>query len=188
MATKTNAKQTTAPAKSGAPAPLGPGTTTLKLGATTATVNKGKTTSLRLVRTIKAPALRVYQCFLDPDAMAKWLPPHGFTGHVHKIDAKVGGSYKMSFSTINKSWTQSFGGTYRELVPGKRIRYTDQFDDPSMPGEMSVTIDFKPVKDGTELTILQEGIPAGPAADGAPYGWSQSLDNLANMCEAELPF
>lgn len=190
-------KQTTAnpaaakPAASpaGAPPPMKEGTTRLALGATAATVTKGpKTSSLKLVRVIKAPPQRVYDCFVDPDALAKWMPPHGFVGHVHKMEAKVGGSYKMSFSTINRSWTQSFGGTYRELVPGKRIRYTDQFDDPAMKGEMTVTIDFKAVPGGTELTILQEGIPAGPAADGAPYGWSQSLDNLGSLCEAELPF
>jgi uncharacterized protein YndB with AHSA1/START domain len=162
---------------------------TLTLGATKATVTKGKTTSLRLVRIIKAPAERVYQCFLDPDAMAKWLPPSGFTGKVHRIDAKVGGSYRMSFSTIDRKSTHAFGGTFKELVPGKRIVHTDKFEDPAMGvSEMLVTIDFKTVKDGTEVTIVQEGIPAGPAADGAPYGWSQSLDNLARLCEAELPF
>ncbi|MHB8632598.1 MAG: SRPBCC family protein [Thermoplasmatota archaeon] len=189
MAPKTTQARPPTETPPAAPPPIKQGTTTLTLGGTTASVTKGpKTTSLRLLRVIKAPAERVYQCFLDSDALAKWMPPHGFTGHVDKMEPKVGGVYRMSFSTINKSWTQSFGGTYTELVPGRRIRYTDRFDDPNMKAEMSVTIDFKPVAGGTEVTILQEGIPAGPAADGAPYGWSQSLDNLARLCEAELPF
>jgi uncharacterized protein YndB with AHSA1/START domain len=167
--------------------------TTTKHGATTATTAEGprpNTLTLRLVRVIKAPARRIYDCFLDADAMAKWMPPHGFTGHVHDNHAKVGGGYRMSFSTIDRSWKHTFTGAYLELVPGKRIRYTNKFEasDPVMPNtEMEVTIDFKPIKGGTELTIVQAGIPAGPAADGSPYGWSQSLDNLANLCEAELP-
>lgn len=177
---------------SAGPPALKQGTTKLTLGKMSATVTKGpKSTTLKLVRVIKAPPERVYAAFLDPDAMAKWLPPHGFTGRVHSIDARVGGSYKMSFNTINRSWGHSFGGTYKELVPGRRIVHTDKFDsdDPVMGGaEMLVTIDFKRVKEGTQITVLQEGIPAGPAADGSPYGWSQSLDNLANLCEAELPF
>ena len=185
---KTQASTKTAKAPA-APPPFPEGKPT-KLGDTTITLSKGKTTSLRLVRVIKAPAERIYQCFLDPDAMAKWLPPNGFTGKVHSIDAKVGGSYRMSFNTIDRKWGHSFGGKYLELVPGRRIVHTDKFesDDPIMGGaDMKVTIDFKPVPGGTELTIVQEGIPAGPAADGAPYGWSQSLDNLARLCEAELP-
>jgi uncharacterized protein YndB with AHSA1/START domain len=164
---------------------------TLTLGKTSATVTPAAngTTSLRLVRVIKAPAERIYKAFLDPDAMAKWLPPHGFTGHVHRIDAKVGGTFRMSFNTIGRTWGHTFGGTYKELKPYSRIVHTDKFEDPAMgEGEMTVTIDLKPVKAGTELTIVQSGIPKGPAADGAPYGWSQSLDNLANLCEAELPF
>lgn len=180
MATKTTATP--------APAPAGK---TLQLGATQATVTPGPdgTTTLRLVRTIKAPPERVYQCFLDPDAYAKWIPPHGFTGKVHKMEPKVGGTFRMSFSTINRSWTHAFGGIYKELVPNRRIVHTDKFEDPSMgEGEMTVTIDLKPVPGGTELTIVQSGIPKGPAGEGAPYGWSQSLDNLATLCEAELPF
>lgn len=167
---------------------------TLTLGntnATTATVLPAPdgTTTLRLQRTIKAPAERIYQCFLDPDAYAKWLPPHGFTGKVHAMEAKVGGSFRMSFSTINRGWTHFFNGTYRELVPNRRIVHTDRFEDPAMgAGEMTVTIDLEPVKGGTRLSIVQSGIPAGPAGDGAPYGWSQSLDNLAALCEQELPF
>ncbi len=168
-----------------------PAAKSLTLGKTVATVQPQKdgTTTLRLVRTIKAPAERIYQCFLDPDAYAKWLPPHGFTGKVHHMEPKVGGTYRMSFSTINRGWTHAFGGVYTELVPNKRIVHTDKFEDPSMgQGQMTVTIDLKPVKDGTEVTIVQAGIPKGQAAEGAPYGWSQSLDNLATLCEQELPF
>ncbi|MEA3137765.1 MAG: hypothetical protein QOJ26_266 [Thermoplasmata archaeon] len=165
---------------------------TLTLGKTSATVTPAAdgTTSLRLVRVIKAPAQRIYDCFLDADAYAQWLPPNGFVAHVDKMEPKVGGKFRMSFSTISKSWTQAFGGTYKELVPGKRIVHTDRFEtkDASQQGEMTVTIDLKPVAGGTEVTIVQSGIPKGPSADGAPYGWSQSLDNLARMCEPELPF
>ncbi len=159
---------------------------TLTIGATTATVggNPDGTTTLRLTRVIKAPAERVYQCFLDADAYAKWLPPHGFTGKVHEMQPKVGGKYRMSFSTIDRKMTHFFGGRFVELVPNKRIVHTDRFEDPAMgTSEMTVTIDLVPVKGGTELRIEQRGIPKGPAADGAPYGWSQSLDNLAALCE-----
>jgi uncharacterized protein YndB with AHSA1/START domain len=187
--TNQTTKQTTTkkPASKAAPA-----SQTLTIGATTAIVSTepAGTKTLRLSRVIKAPAKRIYQAFLDPDAYAKWLPPNGFTGKVHKMEPKVGGSYRMSFSTVNKSWTQSFGGRYTELVPNKRIVHTDRFEttDPTQKGEMTVTIDLKPVKGGTEVSIVQSGIPKGPSADGAPYGWSQSLDNLATLCEIELPF
>lgn len=149
------------------------------------------TLTLHLSRIIKAPAERIYQCFLDPDAYAKWLPPHGFSGTVHKMEAKVGGTYSMSFQTINRSWSHTFGGKYTELVPGKRIVHTDAFEEgPSAPAgtTMKVTIDFTKVPEGTRLDITQEGIPEGPMADGSPIGWGQSLDNLANLCEQELPF
>jgi uncharacterized protein YndB with AHSA1/START domain len=162
---------------------------TLTIGATKADVgrNADGTTTLRLVRVIKAPADRIYQCFVDPDAYAKWLPPHGFTGKVHKMEPKVGGAYRMSFSTIDRKMSHFFGGKFVELVPGKRIVHTDKFEDPAMgTSEMTVTIDLVPVKGGTELRIEQRGIPKGPAADGAPYGWSQSLDNLAALCEVEF--
>lgn len=153
---------------------------------------KPATTTLRLQRVIKAPPERVYNAFLDPDALAKWIPPHGFTGHVHHIDARVGGSYRMSFSTLGRTWTQYFGGRYLELKPYERIVHTDKFegDQPDFPAdhEMVVTITLRPVPGGTELTIVQEGIPAGPAADGAPEGWKQSLDNLQRLVEAEVPF
>jgi uncharacterized protein YndB with AHSA1/START domain len=168
-------------------------TTATKHGATTATTSDGprpNTLTLRLSRVIKAPPERIYQCFLDPDAYAKWLPPHGFTGKVHKMEPKVGGAFRMSFSTIDRKWTHFFGGTYGELVPNKRIVHTDRFetDDPSMQGEMTVTIELTKVPGGTRIDIVQAGIPKGPAADGAPVGWSQSLDNLAALCEQELPF
>ena len=164
-------------------------TGTLTIGATTANVNGNPdgTTTLRLTRVIKAPAERIYRCFLDADAYAKWLPPHGFSGKVHKMEPKVGGTYRMSFSTIDRKMTHFFGGKFVELVPNKRIVHTDRFEDPAMGlSEMTVTIDLVPVKGGTELRIEQRGIPKGPAADGAPYGWSQSLDNLANLCEVEF--
>jgi uncharacterized protein YndB with AHSA1/START domain len=166
--------------------------TTTKHGATTATTSAGPrpdSLTLRLSRVIKAPPERIYQCFLDADAYAKWLPPHGFTGKVHKMEPKVGGSFRMSFSTINRSMTHFFGGTYKELVPNKRIVHTDRFEDPAMgAGEMTVTIELTKVEGGTRVDIVQAGIPKGPAADGAPVGWSQSLDNLAALCEQELPF
>lgn len=157
----------------------------------TQTKTKLETTTLRLSRVIKAPPERIYQAFLDPDALAKWIPPHGFTGHVHQMDARVGGSYRMSFSTINRSWTQFFGGKYLELKPYEKIVHTDKFegDVPDFPSdaEMKVTVTLKPVSGGTEVNIVQEGIPKGPAAEGAPEGWKQSLDNLQRLCEAEVP-
>lgn len=162
---------------------------TLAIGATTANVarNPDGTTTLRLTRVIKAPVERIYRCFLDADAYAKWLPPHGFTGKVHEMQPKVGGKYRMSFSTIDRKMTHFFGGRFVELVPNKRIVHTDRFEDPAMgTSEMTVTIDLVPVKGGTELRIEQRGIPKGPAADGAPYGWSQSLDNLAALCEVDF--
>ena len=149
--------------------------------------------TLRISRVIKAPAERIYNAFLDPDALAKWLPPHGFTGHVHEMSAKVGGKYRMSFSTINRSWTQFFGGKYLELKPYEKIVHTDAFegDVPGWPKghTMTVTILLKPVKGGTEVQIEQGPLPKGsPASEGAPEGWGQSLDNLQRLCEAELPF
>ncbi|HUR63279.1 MAG TPA: SRPBCC family protein [Candidatus Thermoplasmatota archaeon] len=169
-----------------------PASTTTTHGKTTATTSEGprpNSLTLRLSRVIKAPPERVYQCFLDPDAYAKWLPPHGFTGKVHTMEPKVGGAFRMSFSTINRNWTHAFGGTYKELVPNKRIVHTDRFEDPAMgEGEMTVTIELTKVEGGTRVDIVQAGIPNGPAADGAPVGWSQSLDNLAALCEQELPF
>lgn len=163
------------------------------MAATTKQTSKPEFTTLRLQRVIKAPAERIYKAFLDPDALAKWLPPHGFIGNVDKMDARVGGSYRMSFSTINRSWTQFFGGKYIELKPYEKIVHTDKFEE-DMPGwpkghEMTVTILLKPVKGGTELNIEQGPLPKGsPSTDGAPEGWKQSLDNLQRLCEADLPF
>ncbi len=174
------------------PPPLPMGSTELQLGKSKITVTKGKaSSSLKLVRVFKAPVERVYQCFVEPDAMVKWLPPHGFTGHMHRCEAKVGSGYRMSFTTLDKAWSHTFTGTYQELTPGKRIRYVNAFesDDPVMAGaKMQVTIEFRGVPGGTEVTVVQEGIPAGPAAEGSPYGWSQSFDNLAALCEQDLPF
>ena len=174
------------------PPPAPPEGKPFEVGATTAIVNTAddKTLTLRLKRVIKAPAQKIYQAFLDPEALAAWLPPHGFVGKVHAMDPRVGGTFRMSFYTVTKSWSNTFGGSYIELVPGKRIVHTDKFesDDPTMQGEMRVTITLTPTEGGTLVEIEQAGIPAGPAASGAPYGWSQSLDKLAQLVEPELPF
>jgi len=143
--------------------------------------------TIRLHRVLRATPDRVYRAFLDADAMAKWLPPHGFTGHVHQMDAKVGGSYKMSFKNFNTGTSHSFGGKYLELVPNERIRHTDKFDDPNLPGEMQVTIALKKVAVGTELSILQEGIPAVIPTEACVLGWQESLALLAQLVEAEIP-
>jgi uncharacterized protein YndB with AHSA1/START domain len=161
--------------------------------ATTKTARKAESQStsaagtVRLHRVLKAPPERVYKAFLDPDAMAKWLPPHGFTGKVHKMDATVGGSYKMSFTNFGTGQTHSFGGTYLELTPHQRIRYTDQFDDPSLPGKMQVTIELKKVMTGTELNIVQEGLPPQIPVEFAYLGWQESLTLLAKVVEPEIP-
>lgn len=143
--------------------------------------------SVRLHRVIRAPAERVYRAFLDADAMAKWIPPHGFTGKVHHIDARVGGSYKMSFSNFSTGQTHAFGGRYLELVPNERIRNTDLFDDPDLPGEMVTTVTLRAVSCGTELEIVQEGIPAAIPLEGCYLGWQESLTLLAQLVEAEIP-
>ena len=143
--------------------------------------------SVTLHRVLKAPPSRVYKAFLDADAMAKWLPPHGFTGKVHSIDAKVGGKYKMSFSNFSTGQSHSFGGEYLELVPDARIKHTDRFDDPNMPGEMITTITFTAVSVGTELNVVQEGIPDVIPVDGCYLGWQESLMLLAQLVEAEIP-
>lgn len=154
------------------------------------TPNKPATVAVRVSRVFQAPPDRIWHCFTDPDAYAKWLPPHGFTGKVHSMEAKVGGSFRMSFSTINRGWSETFGGRYVEMTPFTRLVHTNKFEssDPTMQGEMLTTITFKPVPGGTEVNVVQEGIPAGPAADGAPIGWGQSLDNLQRLVEQELPF
>ena len=145
------------------------------------------TGTVRLHRFLKAPPERVYKAFLDPDAMAKWLPPHGFTGKVHRMDATVGGGYKMSFTNFGTGQTHRFGGTYLELTPHQRIRYTDQFDDPTLPGTMQVTIELRKVMTGTEVNIVQEGLPPQIPVEFAYLGWQESLTLLANLVEPEIP-
>src|SRR5437868_9603780 len=131
--------------------------------------------TIRLHRVLCAAPEKVYRAFLNPDAMVKWLPPQGFTGKVHHLEAKVGGSYRMSFTNFGTGQSHSFGGTYRELVPHERIRYTDKFDDAHLPGEMQVTIDLRPVACGTELNIVQEGVPDAIPAEMCYLGWQESL-------------
>jgi uncharacterized protein YndB with AHSA1/START domain len=143
--------------------------------------------AVRLHRVLRATPERIYRAFLDPDAMAKWLPPNGFTGKVYQLDAKVGGTYKMSFSNFTTGTSHSFGGTYLELTPSERLRYTDKFDDPNLPGEMQTTITLKQVFCGTELKITQEGIPAAIPAEACYLGWQESLTLLAKLVEAEIP-
>ncbi len=143
--------------------------------------------TVRLHRVLRAPAERVYRAFLDPDARAKWLPPYGFTGRVHESDLRVGGAYRMSFTNFGTGASHSFGGVYRELVPGERIRYTDRFDDPGLPGEMDVTVELRAVSCGTELRITQEGIPAVIPVELCYLGWQESLAQLALLVEPEIP-
>lgn len=143
--------------------------------------------TIQLHRVLRAAPERVYRAFLDPDAMAKWLPPHGFTGKVHEIDARVGGSYKMSFTNFTTGKSHSFGGSYLELVPHQRIVHTDKFDDPNLPGEMKVTINLRQVFCGTELNIVQEGIPDVIPAEACHLGWQESLALLTLLVEAEIP-
>jgi uncharacterized protein YndB with AHSA1/START domain len=143
--------------------------------------------TIRLHRVFKAPADRIYRAFLDPDAMAKWLPPHGFTGKVHAMDARVGGRYKMSFRNHTTGSSHSFGGEYLELVPNERIRHTDVFDDPNLPGTMTVTVTLKKVMVGTELHITQEGVPDAIPAEACYLGWQESLALLGQLVEPEIP-
>lgn len=142
--------------------------------------------TVRLHRVLCAPPERIYRAFLDADAKAKWLPPNGFTGKVHHLDARVGGSYKMSFTNFSTGQSHTFGGTYVELVPNERIRYTDQFDDPNLPGEIMVTITLKAVSCGTELHVLQEGLPDVIPLEHCYLGWQQSLVLLGKLVEAEV--
>ena len=144
------------------------------------------TNTIRLHRVLRASPEKIYRAFLDPDAMAKWLPPNGFTGKVHQLDAKVGGSYKMSFTNFSSGKSHSFGGTYVELTPHERIRYTDTFDDPNLKGEMQATITLKPVSCGTELNVVQEGVPDIIPAEACYLGWQESLTLLAKLVEAEI--
>lgn len=143
--------------------------------------------TVRLHRVLRAAPEKVYRAFLDPDAMAKWLPPNGFTGKVHHFDAKVGGSYKMSFTNFSTGQSHAFGGQFLELVPHERIRYTDRFDDPGLPGEMQTTVSLKKVSVGTELNITQEGIPEAIPAEACYLGWQESLALLTQFIEAEIP-
>jgi uncharacterized protein YndB with AHSA1/START domain len=145
------------------------------------------TNAVRLHRVLRATPERVYRAFLDPAALSKWLPPNGFTCTVHHVDAKVGGTYKMSFTNFTTGKSHSFGGTYLELVPFERIRYTDKFDDPNLAGEMITTITLKKVSVGTELEIVQEGIPPAIPAEACYLGWNESLMLLAKLVEAEIP-
>ena len=145
------------------------------------------TSTIRLHRVLQAPPERVYRAFLDANAMVKWLPPNGFTGQVHHLDAKVGGTYKMSFTNFTTANSHSFGGEYLELTPNERIRHTDRFDDPNLPGEMETTITLKQVSVGTELNIVQEGVPAVIPPEACYLGWQESLTLLAKLVEAEIP-
>ena len=142
--------------------------------------------TIRLHRVLRAPAERVYRAFLDPDAMAKWLPPNGFTGKVHRLEPKVGGEHRMSFTNFTSGKSHSFGGRYLELVPGERLRYTDRFDDANLPGEMQVTVKLRKVSCGTEIDIVQEGVPDVIPPEACYLGWQESLRNLARLVEPEI--
>ena len=142
--------------------------------------------TVQLHRVLSATPERVYRAFTDPDAMAKWLPPHGFTGKVHEMDARVGGRYRMSFTNFSNGQSHSFGGTYVELKPNERLRYTDVFDDPNLPGEMMTTVTLKAVSCGVELRVMQEGIPAMIPVEQCYLGWQQSLTLLTQLVEAEV--
>ena len=142
--------------------------------------------TVRLHRVLRAPAERIYRAFLNPDAMAKWLPPHGFTGKVHHIKAEVGGTYKMSFTNLATGHSHSFGGEFLELVPNERIRHTDKFDDPDLPGQMQTTVSLKNVSVGTELSVVQEGIPSAIPVEECYLGWQESLMLLTQLVEAEI--
>jgi uncharacterized protein YndB with AHSA1/START domain len=143
--------------------------------------------TVRLHRVLRAAPEKVYRAFLEPDAMVKWLPPHGFTGKVHQMEAKIGGTYRMSFRNFTTGQSHSFGGTYLELVPPERIRHTDRFDDASLPGEMLTTVSLKKVSIGTEVDIVQEGLPEAIPVEACYLGWQESLALLAQLVEPEIP-
>lgn len=145
------------------------------------------TNTVRLHRVLRAPPERVYKAFLDADAVVKWLPPNGFTCKVHELDPKIGGSYKMSFTNFSTGQSHSFGGKYLELVPGERLRYSDRFDDPNLPGEMTTTITLKKVSVGTELNVVQEGLPEAIPPEACYLGWQESLVLLGKLVEPEIP-
>jgi len=150
------------------------------------TTTATKTNTILLHRVLRSTPERVYRAFLDPEALAKWLPPYGFTCKVHQMDAKVGGTYKMSFANFSTGKSHSFGGQYLELKPNERIRYTDKFDDPSWPGEMMTTIELKKVSVGTELNARQEGVPGVIPAEACYLGWQESLAQLAKLVEPDI--
>jgi uncharacterized protein YndB with AHSA1/START domain len=143
--------------------------------------------TIKLHRVLRTTPEKLYRAFLEPDALAKWLPPNGFTCKVHSMEAKVGGTYKMSFANFTTGKSHSFGGTYVELVPNERIVYTDKFDDPNLPGQMRATISLKKVSCGTELSIVQEGVPEMIPAEACYLGWQESLAQLAQLVEPEIP-
>lgn len=145
------------------------------------------TGTVRLHRVLRSKPNRVYRAFLDADALVKWLPPHGFTAKVHELDARVGGTYRMSFTNFNTGQAHSFGGKYLELVPDQRVRHTDVFDDSNLPGEMQTTITITPVSCGVELNIVQEGIPEAIPPEACYLGWQESLELLAQLVEPEIP-
>ncbi|HLS56390.1 MAG TPA: SRPBCC family protein [Zeimonas sp.] len=144
------------------------------------------TGTVRLHRVLRAPPDRVYRAFLDPDAMAKWLPPNGFTAKVHQLDARVGGTFRMSFTNLTTQQSHAFGGEYLEIEPNRRIRYTDRFDDPNLPGVMTTTVSLKAVPCGSELDVVQEGIPEAIPVEACYLGWQESLALLAMLVEAEI--
>jgi uncharacterized protein YndB with AHSA1/START domain len=143
--------------------------------------------TVRLHRVLRAPPEVVYKAFLDADALARWLPPYGFTAKVHQMDAKVGGTFRMSFTNFRTGNGHSFGGSFLELVPGQRLRYTDKFDDPNLPGEIVVTVDLKKVSCGTEMNVVQEGIPDVIPLEMCYLGWQESLKQLATLVEPDIP-
>jgi uncharacterized protein YndB with AHSA1/START domain len=145
------------------------------------------TGTVRLHRVLRATPDRVYRAFLDADAMAKWLPPHGFTGKVHHLEARVGGTFKMSFTNFSTGHVETFGGTFLDLRPNELIRHTDEFDDSNLPGQMQTTIALRPVSCGTELSLVQEGIPEAIPTEACFLGWQESLTLLAQLVEAEIP-
>ena len=145
------------------------------------------TGTVRLHRVLRGKAERVYRAFLEPDAMAKWLPPYGFTCHVDHMEARAGGSFRMSFRNFTTGHSHSFGGEYLELVPNERIRYTDKFDDPNLPGTMNVTVTLRALPFGTEVNIVQEGIPAAIPVEMCYMGWQESLEQLARLVDPEIP-
>lgn len=145
------------------------------------------TGTVRLHRVLRASPERVYRAFLEPDAMAKWLPPYGFTCKVHHMDARVGGKYKMSFTNFSTGNGHSFGGEYRELIPNQRIQYTDSFDDPNLSGEMLTTISLQQVSCGTDITVVQEGLPEVIPVEMCYLGWQESLEQLARLVDPEIP-